>query len=314
MDISKIFIGSRHREFQAFRQELKKLVDRTGVFKAVLFPESGVSGQPSRQYLADLKRCQILVLLIGKDTSRHVDAEIHAALDAGIAIIPLLKTDRANSPLPKAWHYYEKDLSGIEYQTFFDQDSLAKAFNDAIIHQTWLAYSPLEDVLGHKSSRDKCYDQLTDLIETASRRLVLIQRTSSLMLGAREYANTEAQFIEVIIKRLRQKPALQFIHVFHGPNTEEEARANPGRGDKVRSKLAPLLKGRKQSGCFTTKLEVTPLLVADYSVGIGLTIKEQLLGVLRRQGGIASRFIKATNELLASGEAPRVSPDQWRPS
>ena len=306
MNQLSIFISSAYKGLELER-EFVALVCKEMHLTTIRLPEQSAAGSLPRDYLQSLRTASIDLLLVGDRKSLAVDEETLLAKQIGIPIIPLFKK-YAGRISKESERLKEKGIGEFSrsFETLAELKQQVQEAISELLHKRFHTYTGLQ--FGH----DPAYEQASQMVQDAAWRVVVVQKTSSMILGPRSGKSGERRFIlnvESYLDRCRSNPELQFIHVFSIEDTKRELYdSNPSIYPESERYLGLLkfshgLSGVKVVG---TTDHVDSLIICDDSLGIGFDLGTKFFVFSRYQGGIANQLVEKVNEILSG----RSSADQ----
>ena len=215
----RVFVSSTFEPLRTEREFLQLCCDEIGI-EAVGYPEQSIAGSGKRQYLLELQRSNVLVLLMGP-LSPAVREEITTAGQFGIPILPFVRREREGhrSEWPVDAEMYLRE-TGADFVAEFDSlSSLRSKFRSALFNV--LAERSSSSVRLHEWT-STVYEQAHSLIHAVNSRLAIVQDSSTLVLGPRVSAAERRVYdyvtsmIEEILSGDRD---IQFVHLFNIEST-----------------------------------------------------------------------------------------------
>jgi hypothetical protein len=200
---SKVFAERNYLEV-----ELKKAFNDVTVA-----PERSVAGTRAESYLEDARRASFMVVLLNQEPRKAVEAEIKAALDAGVHIAgftlhypPHLEPGDAWQSTPEEKLLREKGLFVREVKTLHE-----------LAEQMWLAighYISLESSRVTLTTKQQSYNHFLSWLNGHPRRIAMVQTTSMILLGARRTNPDEVKCLDLLRSLAVGKNKPQILHVF----------------------------------------------------------------------------------------------------
>lgn len=163
----------------------------------------------------------VFILILGDILTANVKDECDLALDLGLTIIPFLKAEKLegkkasektlNNMRTISRTYYENDC-----RTFWDCDEL---YTDVVAQLKKYLEEPNKIDCIEKVD---IYPRTKELIDSAKHRIILCQKTSSLLLGYRNKPYEKKFYSEVIKWLQSQDSKVEFLHIFSERETKNE--------------------------------------------------------------------------------------------
>lgn len=274
--ISSAFRLAAERDL--LRLEMKKLfADRIDVL-----PEDSVAGTDADVYLQKARDASFIVILLTQEESDAVLSEVEIALDNNIQVAAF------------SLRYPPHSIPGTEWLPTRSEELLRRAgvfvrsVNSITDLQTqfWRAvanYLATATERYQHSSSHKNYDLFKDWLQVRPKRIALIQRTSTLLLGPRKDRQDEIDCNDSIKSHLERMISandrgIEFLHVFSKDQTRKAFAEN--RDSYLLQERSSLLSRRrspKKSSPFIVKItgvgnEISPCLVVDNKVVLGSSL------------------------------------------
>lgn len=208
--VSSVF--SREEKFIDYRYTAYRAAQDLG-FNVIRNPED--IGSTQKAFENHLKEFRpVFILLIGKVASDMVKKECKLALELGLHIITLLKTE--NNSIPRETKKIMQSISKVTFQmecSCFDScEKLYCSLQERLVQYSRDTKSAHALLIPQHS---QVYITASDYIRSAKRRLVICQKTSSLILGARKGVGFEKNFYNSIMNWiLSASKEMEFLHIF----------------------------------------------------------------------------------------------------
>ena len=185
--------------------------------------------------------------MIGDDVNENVGNEYRRALANGLHIITLIKTKEKKIPEETtrklraiSWYTYEKDCS-----VFYTSEDLYKAIKNRLglyIREVW------KRKIRILRNRNEVYDVSATMIAEAKRRVVLCQKTSTLILGPKDGTNESKLYTSLHNWIQSIKNPIQFVHVFSETATREAVNLRVySQSQEAKNKLLTLMQNYQDS-------------------------------------------------------------------
>lgn len=226
-----IYISSiykRESNFRSYRDQVKKIIEQTKIFSAQLSPEIKLSQHQFNKGLRS-EACALFIIA-GEESSKQVKDEIEIAIDRkDIPIILFAKTHpkmvkgKLDETRGKFAHSLVRlyDL-GDNCKTFNTEKSLEKIVIDSLEEISLEKFGSSFKILNYGKAT---YKNIAELIkENKPSKIILCQKTSSLILGPRRIKEEEDFYNELVkwIKKIGDSRNQRFIHIFSIPETSKE--------------------------------------------------------------------------------------------
>lgn len=222
--------------FKDYRFAAYKAATEVG-FDVKRNPEDIGSTQDSFEY-ALKNEYPVFILIVGEEDSDMVRKECKIALNKCLPLLIFLKESDSGGISTKSTDFV-KSLSAMSY------DKLCSIFKNSedLYQQT---KSRLTDFLNNKNSSypllnsdvGAAYNYCSNLFENTKKRIMIYQKTSSLILGPRVGIDYEYNFYECLFNWIKNKqPDMQFIHVFSKHDTLDELKNHSYDYDIAKAKL-----------------------------------------------------------------------------
>jgi hypothetical protein len=251
----------------------------------ILDPENAIAGTDNNQYLDDVGNTDFMVVLLGQKSRKAVVEEIKRAFGTG-AYIAGYKLMYPPFYDGNAWKstYEEKTLK--KHKLFVKSVNSIIELRDEVLRS-------VGDFLA-KSTRklqfkrwNECYSVASDWLKEPKkiRRVGLIQRTSTCVLGPRSGANEEISFcknLELYVKLVqnKKKGGPYFVHIFDVKETCAELKGNSNKYLPDRRIIQPGGALSRVSGmigesnsihiCPMNIESLTPLILVDNKIAYGV--------------------------------------------
>lgn len=196
MKFINVFISSAMRELECERDVITHtLIDmNTNPVLFELFP--AMSHSPIAAYTDEVRHCDIFILVLWKSLTEAVLNEYHEAVRCNKPILILIKTlayaEKRDNQLKEFINALEKPdkiftVRCSVYRTFRTIYNLEKVTRDSIAHELSKFYKEPR----YTQTREDCYELGTDIVKQSQTRLLIYQKTPSIILGARPYLAAE---------------------------------------------------------------------------------------------------------------------------
>lgn len=216
--ISSVFV--KEARFKDFRYAAYKAASDLG-YCVYRNPEDDGSTQESFEKYLESKR-PIFILLVGDVESSVVKDECSLALSLGLPFITLLKT--SNGRITKQTKDIMNSISKATFEKncscFMDCEDLYDKLQKRLVDYenekniTTVNFIPQHAQLYAKSSK---------ILKNAKKRVVLCQRTSSLLLGERKGVNYEKDFCNKLFEWIKKGDEdMELLHIFSYEDTKNE--------------------------------------------------------------------------------------------
>lgn len=248
--ISSVFV--REARFKDFRYTAYRAAKDLG-YHVYRNPEDSGSTQESFEKYLEQKR-PIFVLLVGEMKSDVVKNECRIALSLGLPIITLLRTTDG-----KITNSTKKFMVSISKATFEKSCSCFADCEDLYIavQQRLVEYETERDMstASFIPQHAQVYARSGKIVEQSKKRIVLCQRTSSLLLGPRKGVNFEREFYDNLLSWIQKADKdMEFLHIFSEVDTKNELTSNTYDCSAAKDKLINL--------CNNSKLQIKPIIRA----------------------------------------------------
>lgn len=226
--ISSVYV--REDGFKDYRFSAYLAANELG-FDVKRNPEDIGSTQESFEY-ALKNEYPVFILIVGRTESEMVRKECNIALNYCLPLLIFLKEDDDGS-ISKDTTKFVSNLSKISYDRVCTKFSNAEElYNQVKSRLTSFLNSKNSSYPLLNSDVGGAYEYCTELIENAKKRIMIYQKTSSLILGPRKGIDYEYRFYKQIFSWLESKqPDMEFIHVFSKKDTLEALKQNNGEYD-----------------------------------------------------------------------------------
>lgn len=309
-DAIRVFISSTFNELRAER-EFAGMVCQRMALEHKAFPEQSVPGS-GRDYIEELLKSHILVLLVQTKQSKHVDEEIRVARANGIPIIPFHKVGRRSSrarPQASRWAERLKKHHGFEFIHEFD--SLAELEDGLRRGLSRVLFKRFSSPLRFQPWSADVYEQARDFIFFAGTRLAISQETSTLVLGPHvERRMQERKFYDALVELMEDvlggSSQVRFLHVF-GLNPTLQAFSNdaasyPRRNDAVKKlrSLERRISASDRIGIYAVDAPVNAAIVGDAAFQMATVYGDRYYAWVHEFGAGANRLWEILETLGAS--------------
>lgn len=310
MDVSqlypalRVFLSSTYEELHNERDLIQIVCDNLNIslFRA---PEKSLSGTSSKAYLKELRASSIMILVLAERVSDFVDEEITAARECGIPILPFLKRLKKGGTYrlsPIAKKFREKYSMGFSSE-FRNLIELRDKLNEGLSN---IINARFNSVVGLCGWSPAVYREAKDLISDSHWRILLIENTSSLILGPRLGNPDEVRFIDTMRKKVEtihdSTSNFSLCYLFSSNATIKDWRETKIYSKKLDGKeyFKKLLNkckndNRIRIACIPEQLNSS--MVGDYSYGISIDIGERLYTFGYDQHKIANELFDIGNSL-----------------
>ncbi|MCH5196756.1 MAG: hypothetical protein J1F28_08575 [Oscillospiraceae bacterium] len=260
--ISSVY--SREASFKDYRYVACKAAEDLG-YDVYRNPENIGATQREFEKLLENKR-PIFVLLVGQVNSKVVKDECNMALSLGLPIITLLWTEngkittatkRLMNTISKAT--FEKDCS-----CFGNCEELYKA-----IQKRLTAYEAERMITTAKfiPQHAQIYTTSEKIINSAKKRIILCQQTSSVMLGSRSGVKHEQEFYEKLINWIKNaSKEMEFLHIFSYCETKSELHNTAYNCSKAKDELLKICSNKNNNISLvirSTNYSIMPCVICD---------------------------------------------------
>lgn len=230
------------------------------------------------------EECDLFVLLLGNVVSKAVAKELNIALARGLPIFVFIKrgwdTDGKLVDSVAAKELLLKNCPGLyeEDRIYFDSaESLAShvKYQTAQFVRRKLLISPIVGI-----DPPVAYTEGIHLIQHARYRVVLVQRTSTFLLGPRIGNDPESRFYESLMRWLETKGKRRvFLHYFSWGDTQKALQSREYDVDVARKKATKLIQRKRALGLQMTfraspEMDIVSHVVGDTGLGLNFWIGE----------------------------------------
>lgn len=257
--ISSVY--AREASFKDYRYAAYKAAEDLG-YDVYRNPENmGSTQREFEKYLEDKR--PIFVLLVGQVNSKVVKDECNIALSLGLPIITLLWTEngkitpttgRLMKAISKAT--FEKDCS-----CFGNCEELYKA-----IQKRLTAYEAERMITTAKfiPQHAQIYTTSEKIINNAKKRIILCQKTSSLMLGPRSGVKHEQDFYEKLTNWIKSATKdMEFLHIFSNQETKKELKNTAYNCSKAQNELLKICSNKISLVIRSANDSIMPCVICD---------------------------------------------------
>ena len=228
-------VVDREEGFRDYRFIAKCAASELG-YSVIRNPEdAGMEQRSFEEYLK--KKSPIVLLLVGSQDSEMVKKECLIAIDNCLPLMIFIKND--NDGITDSVKQFIKNISQIS----FEKDCVCFNGCEDLYNQV---KSRLENYLEHKSEAypimeayiGRAYRYSVDMFDHAKKRVILYQKTSSLILGPK-YGNTvEQQFNKNMYSWIeRMDENMEFLHIFSHTQTKKALKEEKYNITQAKSKL-----------------------------------------------------------------------------
>jgi hypothetical protein len=301
----EVFISSTMDELAYERETAQEVIRRFSLSPSLfeLFPAMSLS--PTQAFLEGVRGCDLFVLILYREASKPVLAELQEAVACDKSIIVLVRASEG-----KRDDDVQKLLDGLRgrskasvvpqyvYKEFGTLAQFREALRHALANEMSRRFQPPL----HTMTREAMYDLGTQMVQCAQRRVAVYQRTPTYFLGCRPYGapageewGCENRFLEALnswIARARKDRKREFVYAFSKDDTLKLMAAQP---PALQRSMKKLLKDRltfckrveresRQRLRFGPLLtESVPLAVGDGSVAFMLLWSEGTALCIRQE-------------------------------
>lgn len=240
----------REQGFPDYRYTAKSVIEKMG-HQAVRNPEDVLTQYNFERVLNE--ECDFLAIIIGDTESSMVEKELKLALARGIPILAFARihyNSHGKKVFPSkginAIKSISPELYNMQIATFSSCEDLASAF-----------YQELENVIDRKMKLAPvigidppiAYTEGVKLIQNAKYRLLVAQRTSSLILGPRSGVAHEQTFYTEMINWINtpRDHSTYFLHYFSKKQTIDEAKKNNYQLQKAKDSFQQIMSNKALS-------------------------------------------------------------------
>lgn len=273
--ISSVF--SREPHFKDYRYAAYRAASDLG-YHVYRNPETSGSTQEAFEKYLEQKR-PIFILLIGTVESVVVAEECRKALLFGLPIITLLHRT-ASGKIKEATKKFIRSISKITFEkacsTFVDCEDLYVA-----VQQRLSDYENERKICTASfiPQHPQIYAKSNDIISHAKKRIILSQRTSSLILGPRKGVSYEMAFYNNLYAWLKKSDEdMEFFHIFSLEDTKKALTGNEYNYLRARDNLIKLFTVDKIKTAFTIRSiddKISPCVIGDNNLLILMQLGDQ---------------------------------------
>jgi hypothetical protein len=276
----KIFIASKADELKQEREFLSIICDYLG-FESHRAPEESHAGANIREYLETLQQSNVMVLVLGDVPSEYVDEEITEARRCGIPILPFFKINQ-DSKISTAAEKFKAKYP-MEFGGDFSTLSELKAKFEYALSRIINSFFITDNGLEHWSQ--DVYDKARLLIVQANWRILIIERTSSLILGPRIGQLKQESFTEAIWEKIqnltKKKIDYELCYLFNAKETRKcvDDVKKYNQFEKYFKKFRLFIEEHSHDQRIlmeATKENITSAMVGDYSYGMSLEVASRV--------------------------------------
>lgn len=310
--ISSAFRLAAERDL--LRLEMRKLfADRVDVL-----PEDSVAGTDADLYLQKARDASFIVILLTQEESDAVLSEVQIALDNNIQVAAFSLRYPPHSIPGTEWLPTRSEerlrKSGVFVRSVSSITDLQTQFWRAVANYLATATERYQHSSSHKN-----YDLFKDWLLVRPKRIALIQRTSTLLLGPRKDRQDEIDCndsIKAHIERMvnANDGSTEFLHVFSKDHTRQAFTEN--RDSYLlqeRSQLLSRRRNAKKNSPFIIKItaagsEISPCLVVDNKVVLGSSLGSEgnMMSIIQEKS-TASYVWRVLNNRLGHDAAKQAS-------
>lgn len=221
--ISSVYVREAH--FKDYRYTVYRAASDLG-YNVYRNPETPGSTQEKFEKFLEQKR-PIFVLIIGTVKSELVMDECRKALSLGLPIITLLQKTKSGR-ISESAKKLMKSISKVTFEkacsTFTDCEDLYVAVQQRLVdYENERKISTASFVPQHP----QIYAKTNEIIHQAKKRIILCQRTSTLLLGPRKGVSYEVDFYNALYSWLRKADEdMEFLHIFSLEDTKKALAGN----------------------------------------------------------------------------------------
>lgn len=260
--ISSIY--AREAGFKDYRYSACKAAEDLG-YNVYRNPENKGSTQTEfEQYLANKR--PIFILLVGQVKSLAVEKEFRLALSLGLPIITLLWTE--NEKITDSTRQLMKSISKATFEKdcscFSDCEDLYEKLQKRLAaYEAERMITTAQFIPQHS----QIYTTSEKIIDNAKKRVILCQKTSSILLGPRTGVKHERDFYDKLIKWIKSAGKdMEFLHIFSHNQTANALKNSDYNFSKAKDKLLKICgnKNNKISLVFrSVDVDITPCVICD---------------------------------------------------
>ncbi len=231
-----IFVSSAIHELEYEREVAEKLIIELGMEPVLFEGLPPMSKVLSNAYLDEVKNCDFFVLILWKTFSEAVEQEYIEAVNNNKPTLIFIKMLGKNEFREEKLSRFIGELERINshqalfipfYKEYRRLDHFSQLLKEGLIKELErkLYATPITT-----HTREEMYELGTEIIESARKRLYIVQRTPSLIFGSRPYHDDqklqyEAHFVSALedwIEKTVQNKDRHCIYLFCPENTKEE--------------------------------------------------------------------------------------------
>lgn len=251
-----VFISSRIHELEYEREKAIEVITNLNAEPILfeLFPS--LSESPEQTYIQEVRNCDIFIIILWKTLGKGVLEEYKTAVDENKPILLFLKYLEQDEKMEKELELFlriinggkidEKEFENIDkniasllreiytrsaykittYKRYRKLSQFSEELKRAILNELAKMYeSPVTTTIPKEM-----YKLGIDIINTSKNRLCILQRTPSLLFGARPYDSPykihyEEEFYNCLIRWIEScisNPQLEMFYVFSFEHTKRE--------------------------------------------------------------------------------------------
>lgn len=279
LNIGNICISSvytRETSFKDFRYTACKAAEDLG-YKVYRNPEDKGSTQREFEQFLENKR-PIFVLLVGQVNSKVVKDECDLALSLGLPIITLLWTE--NGKITPATKRLMKAISKATFEKdcscFGNCEELYGAIQERLAaYEAERMITTAEFVPQHA----QIYTISEKIIQSAKKRIILCQQTSSVILGPRTGVKHERDFYKKLTDWIKSAGKdMEFLHIFSYQKTKDELKNNTYSCSTAKDELLKICNNSNNKISFvirSTMDSVMPCIICDNNLIVPFELGKQ---------------------------------------
>jgi Domain of unknown function (DUF4062) len=233
-----VFISSSMSELENEREIVEQALRELNVNPTLfeLFP--AMSGSPVTAYVREVEQCDVYILILWKLFSKPVQKEFEVAVRANKPILVFRKTLKENEIASEDLKEFFKAQTSFDGMTEVAQRVTFKDFR-RLAELSIAVKSSIALELGKfyqepifTLSRQEMYELGRSIVKSAQKRLFIVQNSSSLILGARDYmideeekSGYDKEFTDAVnswIDENKINKNVEFLHLFSLQSTKEE--------------------------------------------------------------------------------------------
>ena len=266
----------RENNFLDYRYTAKHVVEKLGM-QAVRNPEDVGNQFNFERELRE--NCDFFVLLLGKVPSSAVEKELKIALARGIPILVFARASydkeglaHLPSNIKESLLKISPELYNMHITKFSNCEDLSRLLEDELQSMVFrkIKLSPLIGV-----DPPIAYTEGVKLIRDAKYRIILSQRTSSLILGPRNN-DVEKVFYNDLLDWLETErdQSAYFVHYFSIEDTIKALHSGDYNLDYAKNNLLRIMEKGKSRIVIraTNEMNVVPHLIGDTGIGLNFWI------------------------------------------